>query len=56
MYNKYMLTKQELKNILALLNRVEIKGTEAITLAQLQVKILGIHEKMPDEVKEQDTK
>jgi len=37
-----MFTKEELQNLLALMNRVDLKGSEAITFAVLQQKISGL--------------
>jgi hypothetical protein len=37
-----MITSQDAKNILALLERVDLKGNEALVVAQLQQKLLEI--------------
>jgi hypothetical protein len=39
-----MFTIEELKNLLALVNIAPIKGQEAVTVAMLQQKILGLLE------------
>lgn len=37
-----MFTQEELKNLAVLISRVDLKGNEAIAVAQLQVKIQGL--------------
>lgn len=37
-----MFTQEELKNIGVLLQRVDLKGNEAVAVAQLQIKINGL--------------
>lgn len=47
-------TQEELKNITALLLRVDLKGTEAITVGSLLQKISSLIE--PEEVKPKEDK
>lgn len=37
-----MFTQQELQNLLILINKATLTGAEALTVAQLQVKINGL--------------
>lgn len=48
--DKNIFTQEELKNIAVLLQRVDLKGNEALAVAQLQVKIGGLIN--PEPVKE----
>jgi len=49
-----MFTPQELQVIAALLNRVDLKGNEALTVAQLQLKVNSlIKPEAPVETKEE---
>lgn len=36
------MTQEEIRNILALLNRVELRGNEALTLVRLQQKLQSL--------------
>lgn len=47
-----MFTKEELHNLLAFLGRTQLKGTEAVTLVQLQQKIAKMLEDTKQENKE----
>lgn len=54
--NPNPLTQEELKNIGVLLQRVDLKGNEAMAVAQLQVKINNLLSvETPIETKEETT-
>lgn len=48
-----MLTQEDIKNIIALINISQIKGQEAVTVALLQQKLLGMLKN--EAPKQQDT-
>lgn len=46
-----MLEQEDIKNLLVMMQRVDLKGNEALTIAQLQLKLQDMLKKEVEEIK-----